>query len=316
MVGVAPDATIISVRQSSIAFGPARPDPADAAAHRKAGTILTLARAIRHLADLGVKVINISEATCINAAAPVDEDALGAVLRYAVEQKDVVIVAAAGNRNEEPECGQNDVFNPLSSDRDWTGVHTIVAPAQFSDYVLSVAAVTPGGVPMPDSINGPWVGVAAPGTRIIGMSNVDGAAVNAMPAQDDPGQGAPLWGTSYASAYVAGVVAQVRAKYPDLSAAQIIHRITATAHNPARGVDNQIGYGIVDPVAALTYEVPPGSVKPVEHFRVLSLPPPPPRPDLGPRNTALLGIAGLLALGGVAAGIATIRKKTRKGPQQ
>src|ERR1700680_3106411 len=82
VVGVAPDAALISIRQSSTAFGPARPDPYDPdQLRRKAGDILTLARAIRHAADLGVKVINVSVASCINAATPVNQDALGVAIR-------------------------------------------------------------------------------------------------------------------------------------------------------------------------------------------------------------------------------------------
>ena len=131
VVGVAPDATLISIRQSSTAFGPARPDPNDPdQLRRKAGDILTLARAIRHAADLGVKVINVSVASCINAATPVNQDPLGAAIRYAVVDKDVVVVTAAGNRGETSDCGQNPAFNPLNPNdpRDWAGVRTIVSP--------------------------------------------------------------------------------------------------------------------------------------------------------------------------------------------
>ena len=77
MVGVAPDATLISIRQSSVAFGPARPNPRDLEQRRKAGDIMTLAKAIRHAADLGVQVINVSLASCINAATPVNQDRAG-----------------------------------------------------------------------------------------------------------------------------------------------------------------------------------------------------------------------------------------------
>ncbi|ORA31893.1 type VII secretion-associated serine protease mycosin, partial [Mycobacterium branderi] len=311
IVGVAPDAALISIRQSSRAFGPAHPDPNDAELHRKAGDIMTLARAIRHAADLGVKVINVSVASCINAATPVNQDALGAAVRYAAVDKDVLIVAAAGNKGEQSECGQNPAFNPLNPDdpRDWAGVRTIVTPAWFSDYVLTVGAVTPDGQPLPDSINGPWVSVAAPGWRIMGLSSTDGAAVNALP-DHDPGMGDGFWGTSFASAYTAGVAALVRAKYPDLTAHQVIRRITATAHNPARGVDNQVGYGVVDPVAALTYDVSPGDPKPVEHINTaLHAPPPPPGPDLRPRNTALIGAAAVVLLAGIIAAVVGIRRR-------
>ncbi|MDA2893397.1 type VII secretion-associated serine protease mycosin [Mycolicibacterium sp. BiH015] len=312
VIGVAPDVTLISIRQSSTAFSPARPDPNDPdQAKRKAGDIMTLAKAIRHAADLGVRVINISAASCINAAAPVNQDALGAAIRYAVVEKDIVVVAAAGNRGEGPDCGQNPAFNPLNPDdpRDWAGVRTIVTPAWFSDYVLTVGAVTPDGQPMPDSINGPWVSVAAPGWRIMGLSNTNGAAVNALPDRD-PGLGNNFWGTSFSAAYVTGVVSLVRAKYPELTARQVMRRITETAHNPPRGVDNQVGFGVVDPVAALTFDVAVGDAKPVERLTTdLYVPPPPAGPDLRPRNMALIGGAAVLVLAAVVAAVAGVRRR-------
>ena len=276
-----------------------------------------LAKAIRHAADLpGVQVINVSLASCINAAAPVNQDPLGAAIRYAAVEKDIVIVAAAGNRggapDQEQDCGQNPAFDPLDPNdpRDWSGVRTIVTPAWFSNYVLAVGAVTPEGIPLPDSINGPWVSVAAPGWRIMGLSNTNGAAVNARP--DEPGLGAGFWGTSFSAAYVSGVVELVRAKFPDLTAAQVMRRITETAHNPARGVDNQVGFGVVDPVAALTFDVPLGDPKPAEKLSTdLYVPPPPPGPDLRPRNSALLGGAAVVVLAVVAMAVVAMRKKMR-----
>jgi membrane-anchored mycosin MYCP len=313
VVGVAPDATLISIRQSSVAFSPAHPTPQEQEQHRKAGDVLSLAKAIRTAADLGAKVINVSLASCTNAAAPVNQDPLGAAVRYAAVEKDAVVVAAAGNKNDpmQPDCGQNPAFNALNvgDPRDWAGVRTIVSPAWFSDYVLSVAAVTPEGVPMPDSINGPWVGVAAPGSRIMGLASTNGAAVNASPAKD-PGTGNGIWGTSFSAAYVSGVAALVRAKYPNLSAHQVIRRIMETAHNPAHTVDNQVGYGVVDPVAALTYDVAPGDLKPLERLTTnLYVPPPPPGPDTRPRTVALLGAAGAVVVAVILGGIAMIRRR-------
>ena len=101
---------------------------------------------------------------------------------------------------------------------------------------------------------------------------------------------------------MSGVAALVRAKFPNLTAQQVIRRITETAHNPARGVDNQVGFGVVDPVAALTFDVDAGDPKPVEHLqRRLHVPPAPPGPDLRPRNRALLGGAAVLVLAGIIA---------------
>jgi membrane-anchored mycosin MYCP len=99
----------------------------------------------------------------------------------------------------------------------------------------------------------------------------------------------PFWGTSFSAAYVSGVAALVRAKYPGLTAHQIVNRILQTAHNPPRGVDNQVGYGVVDPVAALTFDVPPGDkLPPGAASRVLHPLPPPPPPDHRARNVALV----------------------------
>jgi membrane-anchored mycosin MYCP len=313
VVGVAPDAALISIRQSSVAFSPAHPTQQEQDEHRKAGDVLSLAKAIRTAADLGAKVINVSLASCTNAAAPVNQDPLGAAVRYAAVEKDAVIVAAAGNKNDpmQPDCGQNPAFNALNVNdpRDWDGVRTIVSPAYFSDYVLSVAAVTPEGVPMPDSINGPWVGVAAPGSRIMGLSSTNGAAVNASLAKD-PGTGNGIWGTSFSAAYVSGVAALVRAKYPNLTAHQVIRRIMETAHNPAHIVDNQVGYGVVDPVAALTFDVAAGDPQPVEHLSTaLHVPPPPPAPDTRARSVALLGAGAAVVLAAVLGGIAAIRRR-------
>ena len=117
--------------------------------------------------------MNISVTACINAAQPIDQAALGAAIRYAAVDKDIVIVSAAGNEGEESSCGQNPVFNPLRPDdpRDWHDVSTIVTPAWYSDYVLTVGAVTPDGQPLPQSIAGPWVSVAAPGLQIMDCSS-------------------------------------------------------------------------------------------------------------------------------------------------
>ena len=98
----------------------------------------------------------------------------------------------------------------------------------------------------------------------------------------------------------------VRAKYPNLSAHQIIRRITETAHNPPRGVDNKVGYGVVDPVAALTFDVAPGDPLPASnagHRPCMCRRRRPPR-IMRPRHTALIGGAAVVVLAAAAAAIA------------
>ena len=68
----------------------------------------------------------------------------------------------------------------------------------------------------------------------------------------------PIAGTSFSAAYVSGLAALVRQRFPELTAAQVMNRITATARHPGGGADNVVGAGVVDPVAALTWDVPPG----------------------------------------------------------
>lgn len=78
VAGVAPHATVISIRQSSRAFEPQNPGPGDMDARRKAGTVSTLARAIVHAANMGAKVINVSVTACVSAADPLDQRSIGA----------------------------------------------------------------------------------------------------------------------------------------------------------------------------------------------------------------------------------------------
>ncbi len=81
--GVAPDVSIISIRQSSKAFSPkdAFADNQDPSTRRKAGNVRTMARAIVHAANLGATVINISEVSCMTSTDILDQQDLGAAVR-------------------------------------------------------------------------------------------------------------------------------------------------------------------------------------------------------------------------------------------
>lgn len=314
VVGVAPHATIISIRQSSRAFEPVNPQRFGFDDERiKAGTLATLARAVVHAADMGAKVINISVTSCVQVAAALDQRALGAALWYASTVKDAVIVTAAGNVGEAG-CANNPMYDPLNPNdpRDWNQVKVISSPSWFSDYVLSVGGVDATGAPIDKSMSGPWVGVAAPATHVMGLSPQGGGPVNAYPPARVGEKNMPFWGTSFSAAYVSGVAALVRAKYPQLTAHQVINRIVQTAHNPPAGVDNRVGYGLVDPVAALTFNVPPGEpVAPGSQARVITPAAPPPPPDHRARTVAL-GFLGAIAAAVLVAGItARIRRSVK-----
>lgn len=177
--------------------------------------------------------------------------------------------------------------------------------------MLSVGAVDNTGAPLSKSLAGPWVAAAAPGVAIMGLSPQTGGPANAYPPIRLGEKNMPFWGTSFSAAYVSGVAALVRAKYPELSAHQIINRILQTAHNPPRGVDNHIGYGVVDPVAALTFQVPPGDrVAPGAQSRVLRPAPPPLPPDHRARTVAM-SFAGLVLVVVLASGLAARLRRVR-----
>jgi membrane-anchored mycosin MYCP len=308
--GVAPDVELISIRQSSKAFSPKNAfGDEDPQTRRKAGDISTMARAIVHAANMGAKVINISQVSCMSSLSVIDQRELGAAIRYAAVDKDVVIVAAAGN-TQNTDCKQNPIYNPLTPNdpRDWAGVTTVVTPAWFSDYVLTVGAVDSTGAPLTDlSLAGPWVSIAAPGADVVSLSPRDDGLINASEGSDNT-MIAPA-GTSFSAAIVSGVAALVRAHFPDLTAHQVINRLIHTARAPARGVDNQVGYGIVDPVAALTYDVSAGEpVAPERLSTPLVLPPPPVGRDMAPVWVALGGVGAVALLAAVVVGLAAMAR--------
>jgi membrane-anchored mycosin MYCP len=310
--GIAPDAELISIRQSSQAFTlkDAYTGDEDPQTRQKSDNIRTMARAIVHAANTGARVINISQVMCMSARSLIDQPDLGAAVRYAAVDKDAVIVAAAGDTSQR-DCKENPLSDPLhpSDSRDWNGVTTVVTPSWFSDYVLTVGAVDSSGTPMDKlSVAGPWVSIAAPGTDVVGLSPRDDSLINAIDGPDNSLL-VPA-GTSFSTAIVSGVAALVRAKYPQLSAHQIVNRLIRTARAPGRGVDNQIGYGVIDPVAALTWDVPDGSVLPKESGSPLKVPPAPTPRNMTPVWVAAGGLGGALLIAGLVFGAALLMRKT------
>ncbi|HEX6970447.1 MAG TPA: type VII secretion-associated serine protease mycosin [Micromonosporaceae bacterium] len=137
---------------------------------------------------------------------------------------DIIVVAAVGNR-------------PESSNVGW--------PAAYPG-VVAAAGVDRNGNHAEVSVTGPEVILAAPAVEIVSTDAVGGTGYS---------RGT---GTSGATAIIAGAAALVRARFPDLSAAEVVHRLTATAIDKGPpGRDEQYGYGVIDLVAALTADVPP-----------------------------------------------------------
>jgi len=312
--GVAPGARILAIRSTSARYSP-RAQGDDPATAQVALDVATLARAVVRAADLGARVINISAVTCLPATETVDQNELGAALRYAAVDKDAVIVAAAGNNRAGLNPGSACPSNPLSDPgrpedpRNWAGVTSVSIPSSWRQYVLSVGSLNPLGQPSDFTMAGPWVGIAAPGENITSVGNADGGGLaNALPS--DQGEHHSLNSTSFAAAYVSGVAALVRNRFPELTADQVVDRLTAGAHGAARAPSNLTGAGLVDPVAALTWDVtdavdgqaPPESTP-------VAAPPQPAAPDTTPRTIAFAGTGVLALVVAVTAAIAAHRRK-------
>lgn len=247
--GVAPRATIVAIRQSSTLFAPAA-DPSAAGV----GDVATLAKAVRTAADLGAGVINISSIAC--ASGFVDDGPLGAALAYAVDTRDVVVVAAAGNVGGAGRCPPQ----PEMSDMTWETATVASSPGWYDDYVLTVGSVGAGDAPSEFTLPGPWVDVAAPGEQVVSLHP---SGTGLVDSQQSFGRTVAIAGTSYAAPVVSGVVALVRSRFPALTARQVMRRIEDTARPVGAGWDPVTGHGVVDPVAALSNETEPVTPQPV-----------------------------------------------------
>jgi type VII secretion-associated serine protease mycosin len=182
-----------------------------------------MASAIRYAVDEGASVINMSVAD----ADATEESKTAKAVVYAQEH-DVVVVAATGNEGL-----------PLEY------------PAKLPG-VVAVGAVDESLNIWRRSNHGSGVTLTAPGVNII----------TAAAEVESPNGYADSTGTSNATAYVSATAALVRAKYPDLTAGQVINRLIKSAtfaeHDIKKAPDDEYGYGIIRPLKALTMDIPKG----------------------------------------------------------
>ena len=214
IVGVAPEAQLLSVSTWLGSANPGGKSDQD-----------QIPQAVRWAVDNGARVINIS----LGSTSPEWPQSWDAAFLYA-EQKDVVIVAAAGNR-----VGGN---------------VQVGAPATIPG-VLTVAGLDRKGVASIDSSSqGISIGVAAPAENLIGGM---------------PSGGYAEWaGTSGAAPIVAGVAALIRSKWPEMTASQVINRIVSTTKDAgAPGKDPLYGFGVLNAEAALKADVPDVKANPL-----------------------------------------------------
>ncbi|WP_052710779.1 S8 family serine peptidase [Pseudofrankia sp. DC12] len=221
-----------------------------------------VAAGIRLATDRGATVVSLS----LGSSGPADPDERAAAA-YALAH-DVVVVAAAGN----VDAGDPDPFD-----------HQINAPANIPGVIAVTGSDTHGDF---------WDGSAA-GQRAV-LAAPAPLVRAPVPAALTPSGAEVADGTSNSTAIVAGVAALVRAEHPELNAPSVIELLTRTADDKGpRGWDQQFGYGIVDPVAALT--APP---VPVASNPLLTPPPGAAGGPLAADEDALLAAAGLPAPGG------------------
>lgn len=230
-----------------------------------------LATAINTSVDAGARVIAIPLATSIDDKR----------LREAVEAalgNNVLIVASAAQTDEAP-----------------------AFPAQL-DGVLSVAPLTPSGGLDPAKL-GAAPDLASPSSGLIGAVP-DGSGH--IEGSDD----------GVAVGYVAAAAALVMEEYPELSAQQVFERLIDTADGSSAtsdlevGSDPSIGYGVVNPFAAVTRLDADVSAVSAPTVTALALPP---KPDERPADLALAAALGALGVAvlviGPTVGIVLVRQK-------
>jgi len=305
--GVAPDASILSIRQSSNVFR-----PKDGATGPGVGDVETLADAVRLAADAGATVVNISSVACADTDQALGDQALGAALAYAVDVKNVVVVTAAGNVGGPGQCPrQNPPPDPARPGQpNWDTVDVVVTPAWYDDYVLTVGSVDRAGRPSAFTLSGPWVDVAAVGEEVVSLSP-DGDGVTDTIMGSTGAQ--PISGTSYSAPVVAGIVALVRSAAPQLTARQVMRRLTDTAHHPAAGWDPWVGRGVVDALAAVTADgvsprrvFSPETIKRATDFNSSA--------GTSSRRVSLVGAAACVAVATAAMTVSAGRLRRRREP--
>nr|WP_256252114.1 type VII secretion-associated serine protease mycosin [Streptomyces sp. yr375] len=178
------------------------------------GDTKSLTTAIDYAVQAGAGVINISQDTS-NAMKPSPD--LEKAIDEALDRK-IVVVASAGN--------------------DGLGGNVKETYPASYEGVLAVAASDRNNERASFSQSGDFVGVAAPGVDMISTVPQGGHC------SDN--------GTSFSAPYVAGVAALLKARHPDWTAREIVAQIEQTAERTIAGHDRLVGWGVVDPVRALT----------------------------------------------------------------
>lgn len=203
-----------------------------------------------------------------------DSDVLRAAVSRALAAG-IVVVAAAGNV-------------PVDG--------AVAAPARYGG-VIAAGAVSRSGDWASVSVTGPELVLAAPGDEMVSAAPFGGYI--------------PSKGTSNAAPLIAGVAALVKAKFPNLKGPDIYQRLIATADDKgAPGRDPEYGYGIVNPVKALTADVAPATASASPDPGNSTDPASPPADTSGglPLGFIVVGAAALIIIALVVGLVLTTRR--------
>jgi membrane-anchored mycosin MYCP len=208
----------------------------------------------------------------------------------------------------------------------------LAAAVQFAED-HNVVVVAAGGNDFAGGPTGPFYPASYPGVISVGPLDSDGSLSDFADSKTLESVTAPgdtvtsiepngfndlLQGTSFATPFVAGVAALVRAFYPTMSAAQVVARIEATADGPTTSIT---GNGMVNPLQAVQAVLPfsanpdasptPANLQPFPVSR-------PVPPDQGTIDAAMwttvgaITAAALVAIGGV---VITQARRRRRGQE-
>nr|WP_308271233.1 type VII secretion-associated serine protease mycosin [Kitasatospora sp. SUK 42] len=249
------------------------------------GDVSTLATAIREAVKAGARVINISQD--VRGAGDTHfggYQELKAEIQTA-EEKNVVVVASTGNDGKE-----GDTY-----------------PGAFPT-VLAVGASDRNNERAPFSQYGSFVKVAAPGVDMLSTVPGGGQCVDN--------------GTSFAAPYVSGLAALLIGAHPDWKAAQVRAWIEQTAQRTERDPNQYVGWGVVDPVRAVTKapDVAPAEARPDAPVQLAAAPIVPRPVGLGETQadrdgrtaTYVVGVGALLVALLIGGGV-VLRDRRRRG---